>query len=135
LSSDEIGSQSSQGVQSGLNFDLSQEVDVVTLDSIISTVTPVKLIKIDIEGGELFALYGMKMLLMEQKPILVFEWNVKTADAMGYHPDEIIQFLNSLNYDIKINQRRRLINFSKQDYPTNAVMMIWALPVKQTQLK
>lgn len=127
-SSDEIGSQSSQGGQAIVNFDIEQEVELVSLDSLINTDKRVSLIKIDIEGGELFALQGMEQLLRAQQPVVTFEWNVLTAQAMGYHPDEIINYMESLNYKIRIGENELLIEFEQEKYPKDSVLMLWAIP-------
>lgn len=128
LSSDDIGSQSSQGQQSILDFDNKQQVDLVTLDGVIKTKKSVKLVKIDIEGGELNALKGMEQLLKDSQPYITFEWNILTAESMGYHPDQILSYLESLNYTIRIIDNKKFKIFSKNMYAKERVLMLWALP-------
>lgn len=128
-SQDGIGGQSSQGFPKLVAFDIKQEVELVTLDGLINIDNRVSLIKIDIEGGELFALQGMEQLLRAQQPVVTFEWNVLTAQAMGYHPDEIINYMESLNYKIRIVENNSLAEFAQEKYPTERVLMLWALPI------
>jgi FkbM family methyltransferase len=126
-SKDDISGSSSQGGQTIVNFDTKQIVNLVSLDGLINNVNSVRLIKIDIEGGELFALMGMEKLLKVQHPVITFEWNVLTAEAMGYHPDNIILYLESLNYKIRIVHGNKLIKFDKSKFLTERVLMLWAL--------
>jgi FkbM family methyltransferase len=125
-SHDGIGGSSSQGFHKVVEFDIQQEVEIVPLDRIIKTDNRVSLIKIDIEGGELYALQGMEQLLRAQQPDVTFEWNFLTAQAMGYQPDDIITFLESLNYKIRIVDNKNLIVFEKNKYPKERVLMLWA---------
>lgn len=65
----------------------------VRLDEFISEDVP-DLIKIDIEGGELSAIEGMKQLLSRRKPpILIFEYNPASYKAAGYRGEELFVML------------------------------------------
>jgi FkbM family methyltransferase len=132
-SEDEIGAQTSQGGQSIVNWDLVQDVELVTLDSIYKE--KVKLVKIDIEGGELSALKGMVQLLKLHQPFITFEWNVLTAESMGYHPFDIISYLEQLGYIIRIVSEDKLVDFEQELFPKENVLMLWALPKTKTSLK
>ncbi len=55
-------------------------------------------LKIDIEGAELFALQGMKRSLEKFKPQILIEINHPSDQSHGYSPKDIVQFLNSLGY-------------------------------------
>jgi FkbM family methyltransferase len=132
-SEDEIGAQTSQGGQSIVNWDLVQNVELVTLDSIYNG--KVKLVKIDIEGGELFALKGMEELLKLHQPFITFEWNVLTAEPMDYHPVDIISYLESLDYTIRIVSEDKLVDFDQELFPKERVLMLWALPKTKISVK
>jgi FkbM family methyltransferase len=84
------------------NTDEIIEVEGVTLDTLIGSgmvTTPVDLIKIDIEGAELYALRGMQGLLSkEHKPVLILEMNEDMMNMAGYHPDDIVDFLAPFGY-------------------------------------
>jgi hypothetical protein len=54
--------------------ELAESISVITLDSFVQKEKiKVGLLKIDVEGHELFVLKGAKTILKEQKPIVMFE--------------------------------------------------------------
>jgi FkbM family methyltransferase len=53
----------------------------------------VDLIKMDIEGSELFALQGMQAILERDRPILLVEINESASTRMGYDTKECWKFL------------------------------------------
>ena len=67
-----------------------------TLDSL--DLELVDLIKIDIEGRELFAIEGAIQTIKKFKPILIVEMLRKWSKIHGYHPNEIIQLLSKIGY-------------------------------------
>jgi len=58
----------------------------------------IDLIKCDVEGAELFVLKGGKKILEEFKPIIFVEMLRKWAKKYNYHPNDIINFMKSLDY-------------------------------------
>lgn len=71
------------------------EVPVVRLDEQLTGVPD--LIKLDVEGGELAALRGMRGLLQSPSPPrLIIEHNRVTAAAAGYAPSELFRLLQSI---------------------------------------
>ena len=56
-------------------------------------------VKIDVEGAELFVLQGMLRSLEKFKPLLLIEMNKKTFEDAGYTMEDVIQFLEALNYE------------------------------------
>lgn len=79
------------------------EVEGITLDFFLSTIRnkeKIDLIKIDIEGAELFSLKGMTSLLSsENKPILILEMNDDMMKMAGYVPDDVLHFLEQYGYE------------------------------------
>ena len=60
---------------------------------------PINFIKIDIEGAELLALMGAKMILQEDRPLILAEVNpVQLQKVSGCTANEFIMFLQSLQY-------------------------------------
>lgn len=133
-SMDGIGGSSTQGLHSVVNFNQEQEVTLVSLDTFINLKKPISLIKLDIEGGELFALYGMEKIIKSDNPILTFEWNILTSEGMGYHPEKIVRYLKTLNYEINIVKNKKLIQFNSEIYPKEQVLMLWALPISKKNM-
>ena len=77
------------------------EVDAITLDEFIeqNRIQNIDLIKMDIEGAELFALQGMKNLLSApKKPIMILEMTLAMMKQAGYGPKELMSFLKDYGY-------------------------------------
>ena len=81
--------------------DTTIEVNTDLLDNIIPATTKIDLIKLDIEGGEFFALQGAIKTIQESKPILLFEFGKAGANAYHITNEQLFQFItNELNYEI-----------------------------------
>lgn len=85
--------------------DLSKKVTVervvltTTLEmQLLGRVAP-KVIKLDIEGAELFALRGSGTLLKWQKPMIIAEMNEAAFDRAGVTFDDLRDFLHVRGYD------------------------------------
>lgn len=76
-------------------------VDTITLDTfcIEKNVIP-GVIKIDIEGAELWALQGMKETLLKHKPIVLFEMHLKNIAVYPYSVTDILNFFREVDYTI-----------------------------------
>lgn len=76
------------------------EVEAITIDSFLTAndVDSVDLIKMDIEGAELYALRGMTMLLRDQTPPLVLEMNEKMMGEAGYSYADVLNILQPMGY-------------------------------------
>jgi FkbM family methyltransferase len=87
------------------------EVEAETLDNFLDQngVTNVDFIKMDIEGGELFALKGMSKLLSGQrKPIVVLEMTISMMQPAGYGPKEILDVMSGYGYECYAFERNGL---------------------------
>jgi FkbM family methyltransferase len=58
----------------------------------------IDVIKMDIEGAELFALRGMTELLRQHKPTILLEINRPLALRAGYLPEQTWEFLSQFGY-------------------------------------
>ena len=65
------------------------EVRLEKLDSIIPASTPVRFVKIDVEGAELQVLKGALNLLGRQKPVVLLEHGIGSSDFYGTLPEHI----------------------------------------------
>lgn len=81
-----------------------QVIDLVTLDDLIQEegLNPPDLIKIDIEGGELYALRGAREVIKKYLPVLVIEYLEieETYQDAGYVRKDLLAELESHNYVI-----------------------------------
>lgn len=77
---------------------IAESVRIIPLDH-YSMLRPINFIKIDIEGAELLALMGAKMILQEDRPLILAEVNpVQLQKVSGCTANEFIMFLQSLQY-------------------------------------
>lgn len=79
------------------------EVEVRRLDDVIPSSAPVRLIKIDVEGGELGVMKGAGGLLERWHPYLIFEHGLGGSDRYGTTPADVYHFLaENLGYRITL---------------------------------
>ena len=72
-------------------------VKTIALDD-ISFELPISFVKIDIEGGELFALRGMINTINKYKMPIIFEYNSYYEEWLNLSFQEYVDFVNSINY-------------------------------------
>lgn len=76
-------------------------VQVRKLDDVISDQIPIRLIKIDVEGGEYDVMRGAIQTLRKWRPYLIFEHGIGAADKYGVSPNDVYRFLvHDLGYSI-----------------------------------
>lgn len=56
------------------------------------------LLKLDVEGGELYALYGAERTIKRCRPKIVLEMNSAIAERAGYTAKDIYDFLGRMRY-------------------------------------
>jgi FkbM family methyltransferase len=92
---------------------------VVTIDELVAEHgSTVDVLKLDIEGGELYALRGASRVLTTQRPIVFCEMLRKLARPFGYHPNEIISLMAGHGYRCYRAEASRLIPFGVMDEDT-----------------
>lgn len=96
-------------VNSGLNsiykeegMLLAENIVVVKMDDwcLEHKINKIDLIKIDIEGAELFALQGAEETLRRLQPKMIVEVNQKTCLRAGYTARQLVDFILKLGYQI-----------------------------------
>ena len=80
----------------------SYEVECTTLDDFIGSRSEAKigLVKLDVEGAELPALYGARKLIERDKPHIIYEELEERCRLFGYSIKDLRGFLESLGYKI-----------------------------------
>lgn len=77
-----------------------EEIATVTLDSFVqnNNIALPDVIKIDVEGAELYVLEGAKGTINFNKPIIIFEYSESTFEDANYTFDDIIEYFKEMNY-------------------------------------
>lgn len=125
---DPCHTRTSANTQIGLQVQNTIQVPVKTLSAVTQElkIQP-DFIKIDAEGSEFPILKGYKEVLTSAKaPFISVEYNEATAKAMGYHPQEILDWLSDLGYQIFLPRNGKLERFDKPKDTTDWSPMIWA---------
>lgn len=78
----------------------------------------VDFIKCDVEGAELLVLEGGRDVLATHQPAVFAEMLRKWARPFGYHPNQIIQLMASLDYRCFVADQQRLAEFRLMDEDT-----------------
>lgn len=80
-------------------------VQTQRLDDVIPSGTQIKIIKVDVEGGELGLLQGSTKILRTYKPLIIFETGMGGSDIYGTTPEKLFAFLNDHQYCINLLDR------------------------------
>ncbi len=75
-------------------------VEVRRLDDIMPLDVLIKLVKIDVEGGEWHVISGARSLLARCRPIVLFEFGLGASDRYDITPDDMFSLLDELQFQI-----------------------------------
>lgn len=77
-------------------------IKLVTLDGFIKDekINPPDVIKLDIEGGELFALYGARETIKQFRPVLILEYVEQHYREAGYSRPDVLRELAAASYEV-----------------------------------
>jgi FkbM family methyltransferase len=109
-----------------LNEHSSEIVSIRRLDSIVNDLNRVDLIKIDVEGSELFVIRGAFKTIAKHRPFIVCEMLRKWSTKYNYHPNDIINSLIDLHYvvyEIVNDSLRSLDKVNENTIGTNFVFV------------
>lgn len=75
-------------------------VKTLTIDE-LKFERPVSFMKVDIQGGDLFALKGAVRTIEKYKMPIIFEYEYMLEDELGLNFQEYVDFVRSINYKFK----------------------------------
>ena len=78
-----------------------RRVEVDTLDNLVPASSPVRFLKLDLEGGEFDAMRGGIRLIERHRPVMVFEYDRQhTPGFYGFQHSDLVEFFQRLDYRI-----------------------------------
>jgi FkbM family methyltransferase len=89
------------------------QVKVKNLDSYITKLKNISLIKLDTEGSELLILNGSIKILKRDKPVIIFEHGYQGASVYGYDYKDLFGFLSKYDYSIYLSNGIRVKNLAE----------------------
>lgn len=100
------------------------ECELIKLDDFVeqNSIKRMDLIKIDIEGSEIFAIRGALESIKKYRPVIFCEMLRKWCAKFGYHPNDIIEILKPLGYEcyaISDSGLIRIENVTEETVETN----------------
>lgn len=104
-----------QGLYSGEGQSRQIVCKVSTVDDFCQEngISRVDVLKLDIEGAEYDALQGARQTLLKCRPIVYCEMLRKHAARFGYHPNEIIEYMEEIGYKCFTFHEHQLVVFFK----------------------
>ena len=87
-----------------------REVKTITIDS-LGIEDEISLMKVDVQGGDLFALQGAKETIKKHRMPIIFEYEYLFEEDMNLNFQEYVDFVNEINYKFErvINGQNYLI--------------------------
>jgi FkbM family methyltransferase len=76
------------------------EVAVTTLDQSVPPGSPVRFIKIDVEGAEWAVLQGGENLIRRDQPAIGFEFGARVSASYGTTPEDVFDWFGDRNYAV-----------------------------------
>jgi FkbM family methyltransferase len=92
-----FGSYGSYGIDP--NATDGRGVATITIDS-LNIEHPISLIKVDIQGSDLFALRGARDTIQRHKPTIIFEFEQQFQSEFGTSFEDYMEFVKSIDYKV-----------------------------------
>lgn len=102
--------------------------EIDTLDSVFENMSERSLdfMKCDVEGAELMVLKGGVNTIADKKPVIFAELLRKWSKSFNYTPNDVLSFLNNLNYEccsVKNNELQKITAISNETIETNFIFL------------
>jgi len=94
---DRFGTYGSYGIDYKSKSPQTRQVKTLTIDE-LKFERPVSFMKIDVQGGDLFALKGAVETIKKHKMPIIFEYEYLFEDELGLSFQEYVDFVKSINY-------------------------------------
>jgi FkbM family methyltransferase len=107
--------------------DQTGEVELWSLDEVMSSIHPVDFVKMDVEGYEKYVLIGGQQLLCHDKPAIVFEVSEPTLQRAGTCSQEVFDLLERWGYTLWGLKEGRFYEYVPQAHRTSSVHNVLAL--------
>jgi FkbM family methyltransferase len=106
-----------------LNEYAHEKVNVVTLDRMVEELSAQRLdlLKIDVEGFEMFVLQGAEESIRKWRPILFVELAEVNLNEHGLSARQLIEYIEQLNYEVLDARTMEMIDRSKPDHHTDLI--------------
>ena len=113
-----FGSYGSYGID--MNATSGREVKSYTIDS-LNISGPVSVMKVDIQGSDLFAMKGARNLIAREKPAIIFEYEEQFLKEFGTSYEDYMNFIDEIGYVIvgEVGRIRYVRNFVAIPLPKN----------------
>ncbi len=110
----------------------SVEVRLSTLDAFVAEHgLCLDVLKCDVEGGELGVLQGGIDVIRRCRPAMMFELLRKWSAPFGYHPNDVLELVRGLGYDVYVaNEAGALVSFGQVDDETVATNYFFLHPAR-----
>jgi hypothetical protein len=108
-----------------------EEVQVTTLALVVDrlSIPFINLIKIDVEGFEMFVLKGGERIIEKWKPILFVELAELNLKQQGFSSKELIEYIERLNYEVRDARTMQIVDKFKTDHHTDILCFYLQTPV------
>lgn len=96
-------------------------VEVIPLDKFVEQekISRIDLIKIDVEGYEIFTLKGAQQLIKKWNPILFVELVEVNQNQQGYTCLSLVEYIESMGYEVLDASTMKLVDRTKKNYNTD----------------
>ena len=108
------------GKEKYYNFERNEEVDaeIVRLDDFLdSKIDALSFVKIDVEGGEYFAIDGMKSTISKYRPVMIVEIQPYFFQGYGISEPQLKELIQELGYkSFLFDDKEGILNLFEGDY-------------------